>query len=216
MHLVILIVYNHENDDLYVHHDIILPAFPICFECIGYGVNSQNESVNYVAVGDMTKDICIWDLDLVNTLEPVAKLIGHKDSVLDLSWNQLVTQTIASGSVDHTVSLWDLNTHESVKSFSRFKSNVQSLKFHPNEAQTLLIGDCNGAVSIGDCQSGAFKKWTLENEEIEKVIWNHYNPYLCFAGTSNGSIYCFDVRNEKKFIYTFKAHNQLISGLSLR
>lgn len=201
--------------DHYVHHDIILPSYPICFEYINYSVNSE-ESVNYIGIGDMTKDISIWDVDTVNSLEPVSKLIGHKDAVLDLSWNSVLRKVISSGSADQSCFVWDLEKNQIISRFEHFKSNVQSIEFHAFEAQTLLIGDSNGIVSLADCQSGAFKTWKVGECEIEKVIWNQFNPYLFFCSTSDGYVFNYDVRNEKKAIYSIKAHTDSVTGLALR
>jgi len=30
-------VYEEEEDNLYVHHDLMLPSFPLCVEWVGYG-----------------------------------------------------------------------------------------------------------------------------------------------------------------------------------
>ncbi|XP_054159225.1 periodic tryptophan protein 1 homolog [Oppia nitens] len=206
-------VYN-EVDDHYPHHDIILPSYPICFESINYSSSSE-QPVNYIGIGDMSKDITIWDIDTVNSLEPVTKLCGHNDTVLDLSWNVNIKKILASVSVDHSCCIWDLEKSELLTQYKHFKSNVQSVEFHPFEAQTLLVGDCNGMVSIGDFQSGAFKKWKVGICEIEKVLWNHYNPYTFFCSTSNGFVYNYDVRNEKKHIYSIKAHEDSVTGLTL-
>ena len=64
----------------------------------------------------------MWDLDLVDSLEPAYKLgkkgskkkgitrVGHKDAVLSLSWNSHVGHVLASGSADHSALVWDLTT----------------------------------------------------------------------------------------------------------
>lgn len=91
-----------------MHHEIYLPAYPLCFEWLNF--SSTDEKVNFLAIGDMQKDINIWDLDTVDVLDPVCALSGHKDSVLDLSWNTLTRKVMASGSADKTTRLWDLET----------------------------------------------------------------------------------------------------------
>lgn len=164
----------------------------------------------------MTPDISIWDIDIVNCLEPVSQLKGHKDAVLDLSWNTILRKVLCSGSADQSCCIWDLEKSESLSRWTHFKCNVQSVEFHPFEAQTLLIGDSNGNASLADCQSEAIKKFKVDPNEIEKAIWNHFNPFQFLCATSDGKVFVFDVRNEKKAIYSIRAHNESITGLALR
>ena len=61
---------------------------------------------NLCAIGNMTPIIEVWDLDLIDCLEPAYKLgrkpnkmkkqkrIGHRDAVLDVSWNHNYTSVI--------------------------------------------------------------------------------------------------------------------------
>src|SRR5437764_12724944 len=61
-------VYEDEADNLYVHHDIMLPAIPLCVEWIdipvGKSQTDRGRNGNFVAVGTFDPDIEIWDLDL--------------------------------------------------------------------------------------------------------------------------------------------------------
>lgn len=95
-------VYNEEEGSFYVHHDFLLPSFPLCIEWMHYDPESK-ETGNMCAIGSMDPVITIWDLDIQDSLEPALKLgtkrnrrrnveaSGHKDAVLDLSWNENFT-----------------------------------------------------------------------------------------------------------------------------
>lgn len=80
----------------------------------------------------------------------------------------------------------------------------------------MLTGDCSGRASLIDCQSGSVKKWNVCKDEVEKVMWNRYNPFTYFVATSEGFVYCIDSRNESSNLFTLKAHSQMISGVELR
>ena len=73
-------VYEDEADNLYVHHDIMLPATPLCVEWLDLPVGKDPNTVdpgsrgNYVAVGTYDPDIEVWDLDTVDRMYPNAIL----------------------------------------------------------------------------------------------------------------------------------------------
>ncbi|KAL9620572.1 MAG: hypothetical protein Q9160_004933 [Pyrenula sp. 1 TL-2023] len=70
-------VYEDEADNLYVHHDIMLPAVPLCTELIDVPVGDANDgktNANFIAVGTMEPDIELWDLDVVDSMYPNAIL----------------------------------------------------------------------------------------------------------------------------------------------
>jgi len=114
-------VYEEDTGNLYVHHDITLPAFPLCTAWGNYPPHgiTAGEKANvgsYVAVGTFQPGIEIWDLDVIDPLEPVGVLGGevppeevgdkkkkkkknknkgpvlkpgsHSDAVMTLSWNR--------------------------------------------------------------------------------------------------------------------------------
>ena len=86
-------VYNDVEDALYVHHDILLPSFPLALEWLSFDPESDKGG-SLVAIGTMEPVIDVWDLDLVDCLEPAFSLgrkakkkkgvkgVGHKVRLL--------------------------------------------------------------------------------------------------------------------------------------
>ncbi|KAI9808936.1 MAG: hypothetical protein M1826_004009 [Phylliscum demangeonii] len=71
-------VYEDGSDSLYVHHDVMLPAIPLCVEWLDIAVAKadvdRTAKGNFVAVGTMDPDIEVWDLDIVDCMYPNAIL----------------------------------------------------------------------------------------------------------------------------------------------
>ena len=83
MHLQVWVYEDADEDDgnLYVHHDILLPEFPLCLAWMDCPPSSSGrESGNLAAVGSMGPGIEIWNLNVVDTAEPLACLGGPEAS----------------------------------------------------------------------------------------------------------------------------------------
>lgn len=205
----LLEVHVHNKEDFYPHHELVLPAYPLSLQCL-----RLPDLPNCVATADFTPEICIWNLDVLNLLEPVKKLTGiHKDSVLTLSWDE--QDKLASGGADHRLVLWDLISGKSISQWKRFTEKVQSVSFHPNEKESLLIGDCSGHVTLADIRSPDHQRqWSLSaNPEIECVMWDRQRENNFFVSTDSGIVYCMDRRSDAA-LYSISAHSDAVTGIA--
>jgi periodic tryptophan protein 1 len=93
-------IFDTESSNLYVHHDIPLPSYPLCLAlgCVVSSYDNINNSNtaragNYVAVGSFEPGIEIWNLDVMNALEPTLVLGGMDTSGAEEDWMRM-QQTI--------------------------------------------------------------------------------------------------------------------------
>ncbi|ETN67655.1 wd-repeat protein [Anopheles darlingi] len=223
-------IYNEQEGSLYVHHDFWLPSPPLCIEWLSFDPGSELPG-NMCAIGCMDPVITLWDLDIQDSLEPVCKLgskgsrkrniakQGHSDAVLDLSWNRHLEHILASGSVDQTVILWDLENGTPHTTIREFEEKVQTLAFHPKRPEMLLAGSCDGLVKVFDCRTtndsnSTFTKWELGGE-VERVCWDSFNADCFLASTNDGKLHYIDTRQTDNVLWTKQAHEKEVTGLVL-
>ncbi|QKX52991.1 uncharacterized protein TRUGW13939_00062 [Talaromyces rugulosus] len=215
-------VYEDSADNLYVHHDIMLPAIPLSVEWLDFPVGKPEEnrtSGNFVAVGTMDPDIEIWDLDIVDCMYPNA-ILGegsaeqdtkpskkkkkakkandeyHVDSVLALSANRQHRNLLASASADLTVKLWDLTTQKCAKSYTHHTDKVCALDWHPRESTVLLSGSYDRTIVAADMRAPEAKaaRWGVP-ADVENLRWDIHDPNFFYVTTDSGLVCRYDIRN---------------------
>ncbi|KAL2134338.1 hypothetical protein VTI74DRAFT_467 [Chaetomium olivicolor] len=220
-------VYEDAADNLYVHHDIMLPAIPLCVEWLDIPVSKpgvEKDAVgNFVAIGTFDPDIEIWDLDTVDCMYPNA-ILGqggnaedekkkkkkkkkskkvndeyHVDAVLALAANRKHRNLLASASADKTVKLWDLHTTKCAKSYTYHTDKVCSLAWHAVESTALLSGSYDRTAAVADMRAPGEQPMRVGVEsDVENVRWDPHDPNFFYVSTERGIIHYFDARNMSK------------------
>jgi len=214
-------VYDTENSSFYVHHDIALPSYPLCLEWVGIRGKEANwtdtKSENFLAVGTFEPHIEIWNLDVLDALEPNARLEGHSDAVMCLAWNPSHPNLLASGSADCTVKIWNLETSQVGRNFSSIHTDkVQSAQWNPAESTVLLTGSFDKSVCVFDARdSEKVARYVAGDSDIESVTWDYHNPVIFGLSTESGDVSFFDVRLGPSALplVSFQAHEKACSQL---
>ena len=96
---------------------------------------------------------------------------GHTKSVGSIAFSP-DGKTLASGSLDNTVILWDVDTGEHKKTLKGHKNSVECLAFSP-DGKTLASGSDDHTVRLWDVATGKRKK-TLKkhSHELRKVLFS--------------------------------------------
>lgn len=224
-----LYTYDEPEDNMFLHHDMEIAAFPLCSSWLTDGTMSM------LAVGTMLPFIEIWALDVMDSVEPAVILGGcekadynydkrklkknlkadsHKEAVLAVKWNTVAQNVLASGSADHTIKLWDLGAGGTCLGTYSEGEKVQSLDWHPSEANLLLSGGFDATAVLRDCRhpQQAAARFTLPGvvEHVEFApLANNRAPEssLVFASTSNGVLAAFDTRNASAPLWSLTPHD---------
>ncbi|CAG8675848.1 14219_t:CDS:2 [Acaulospora morrowiae] len=232
-------VYEESEDNLYVHHDILLPSFPLCLEWLDFRLGKKSGMEgggNYVAVGTFDPEIEIWDLDTVDLMYPDA-ILGrrkeekkkrkdsekpnakyHTDSVMSLSWNKHHRNLLASSSADTTVKLWDLQSLKCAYSFNHHKDKVQQVAWHNVESTVLLTASFDKTVAAFDSRApDNVAYWNLGSADPECIRWDPFAPHYFYVSTEAGLVLYFDVRNpgQNTPIFTLHAHDSAVTSLDI-
>ncbi len=90
----------HFSGELFVHHDITLPEIPLCLawlDCPPFQDTSSGQQLaigSYLAVGTFDPVIEIWNLDVLDPLEPSATLGGTHSLAYSLTHSLTYSFTI--------------------------------------------------------------------------------------------------------------------------
>jgi len=229
--------------NLYVHHDVLLPAFPLCVEWMNCAPKSGTDEVNCAAIGTMYPGIEIWDLDCVDAVEPMTTLGGysedaiksagkkkkgkeskafkggsHEDAVMGLSWNRQFRNVLASASADKTVKIWDIATETAKTTLNHHKDKVQACEWNPVEATVLLTGSYDKTAQVVDVRApeSASLKWKV-GADVECAIWHATEPTQFIVSNEEGMVMCFDTRmgSNSDSVFNLQAHDKATTGLSM-
>ncbi|KAM0817938.1 putative Histone acetyltransferase type B subunit 2 [Seiridium cardinale] len=159
-------------------------------------------------------------------VSPQIELIDHEKEGFGLCWNPHVEGSLASGSEDQTVRLWDLttlqsntNTLRSARTYRHHTSVVNDVQYSPickhfigtvSDDLTLQILDTR---QPSDTQASLVARYG-HTEPINALAFNPSTEVLVATASGDKTIGIWDLRNVKEKVHTLEGHQDAVTAIS--
>ncbi|KAF8920370.1 transductin family protein/WD-40 repeat family protein [Mucidula mucida] len=196
-------VYEESQDNLYVHHDLMLPNFPLCLEWLDFppaSSSSNNDPTksgfgNYIAVGTLDPEIEIWSLDVVEAMYPNT-VLGRPD----ISKAHI---PVPSGSGKKKKKRMKARSTEKAYHVDA----VLGLSWNKVQRNLLASASADRTVKLWDLSrdpsmngedgsdAGAIRSFDVHKDKVQAVQWNEKNPSVLLTGSYDRTVRTFDSRS---------------------
>eukprot|EP00270_Netrium_digitus_P010876 TRINITY_DN3403_c0_g1_i1.p1 TRINITY_DN3403_c0_g1~~TRINITY_DN3403_c0_g1_i1.p1 ORF type:complete len:584 (+),score=199.20 TRINITY_DN3403_c0_g1_i1:238-1752(+) len=192
--------------NLYVHHDIMLPAFPLSVAWLdsctsaGSASTSSSDRGNFVAVGTMQPEIEIWNLDIVDDVEPAAVLGGgllSETSAASLSMDDEGEK----GKNRKGPASKNKKKKKKEKSFRPGSHTDAVLGLAWNLEFRNVLGSCSAdkSVKVWDVATGQCQHTMCHHSnKVQSLAWNPSHPTVLLSGSFDRSAAIVDMRAPAK------------------
>ena len=193
-------MYDESEENLYVHHDLMLPNFPLCLEWLDFSpVASSKDAApgfgNYVAVGTLDPEIEIWSLDVLDAMYP-ASVLGRPEAtkahvpIPAGTGKKKRKKTKQRGPEKgyHVDAVLGLSWNRAQRNLLASASADRTVKLWDLSRSPVSNGDG------GDGEAGAIRSFDVHKDKVQAVQWNAAEPSVLLTGSYDRTVRTFDSR----------------------
>ncbi|KAI8919859.1 WD40-repeat-containing domain protein [Powellomyces hirtus] len=184
-------LYEGEEDNLYVHHDIMLPSYPLCLEWLDFRVGAKKDLAtpgNYVAIGTFDPEVEIWDLDTVDAVYPECILgstsQSHGPVMEDGEGGKKKKKKFGPGRTAKRVNP------------ERHVDAVMAISWNKSARNLIATGSADTTVKLWDLNSPekAIRSFAHHKDKVQAVAWNPAEPTVLLTGGYDQRCFAYDTR----------------------
>lgn len=198
-------VYDESQENLYVHHDLMLPSFPLCLEWLDFppvtspsaqatATSSAKQFGNYIAVGTMEPEIEIWSVDTVEAMYP-DMVLGRPDKTAAHVPVPMGTgkkkrrknKPRAASTAYHVDAVLSLSWNKTHRNLLASASADHTVKLWDLSRDPTISGE-------GEEGQGALRSFSIHKDKVQAVQWNEKEPTVLLTGSYDRTVRTFDSR----------------------
>jgi len=187
-------IYEEKTGSLYVHHDFPLPSFPLCMEWVGCdprkekGASGGYSQGSFVAVGTFSEGIEIWNLDVLDVMEPVCELGGR------LPPSQEPIKTTNKKKKKKNKKKLEQEAFGQIKEGSHTDA-VMCLSWSKGHMQMLASGSADKTIKLWDITTQQCKDTlTHHTDKVQALQWNPAEASVLASGGYDKCLKVCDIR----------------------
>ncbi|KAJ7018806.1 WD40-repeat-containing domain protein [Mycena alexandri] len=193
-------VYDESQENLYVHHDLMLPNFPLCLEWLDFPPAAAGSSTdastaafgNYIAVGTLDPEIEVWSVDTLEAMYP-ASILGRPDETKAHIPTPLGTGKKKRKKNKHRAAT--AGHHVDAVLALSWNKTARNLLASGSADRTVKLWDLSRDPSINGEGGGAIRSFDLHTDKVQAVRWNEHNPSVLLTGSYDRTVRTFDSRS---------------------
>jgi periodic tryptophan protein 1 len=182
-HTLDVYVYDDNEGTLFVHHDLMLNAFPLCVTWMDTATKDGAVG-NFAAIGTMDTEIEVWDLDCIDRMTPAAVLGG-------------IDKSGGSGGAGGSQGKKKKKKNKdkpNLKADSH-RDAVLGMSWHPLQRHVLASASADKTVKIWDVpQEKCLHTLTHHTDKVQSLQWHPTQAAVLLTGGFDRNASVCDVR----------------------
>ena len=184
-----------DEGNLYVHQDIVLPAFALCVAAGDLDPRDTSPRKPMCAIGTFDPEIEIWDLTTVDSLQPAAVLGGYDDEGELGAADPPQPDGGKKKKKKKKKKKSKMPERRNLKEGSHSDS-VLSLAWNWEYRNVLASGSADKTLKVWDLESlKCVNTLTHHEDKVQAVTWNPTESQVIASGGFDRAVYLSDLRS---------------------